>query len=93
MDTRKVQFSSLIVTNQMTRDEALERLKNPDYTKDMANEDFTYVSKKLGISEDEFKGYFEMEKKSFRDYKNQEKLFELGAKVLKFFTREGSIKR
>ena len=93
MDTRKVQFSSLIVTDQMTRKEALERLKSPDYTEDMAKDDFTYVSKKLGISEDEFNSYFKMEKKSFRDYKNQEKLFEYGAKIIKYFTGEGSIKR
>ena len=30
-DTRKVQFSSLILTNQMTRKEALEKLKSPAY--------------------------------------------------------------
>ncbi len=93
MDTRKVQFSSLIVTNQMTRNEALKRLQKPDYTDEMAKEDFTYVAKKLGISEKELNIYFNMEKKSFRDYNNQEKLFEFGAKVLKYFTGEGAIKR
>ncbi|MDB4524648.1 hypothetical protein N9208_07025, partial [Akkermansiaceae bacterium] len=93
MDTRRVQFSSLVVTGQMTREEALGRLEIPDYTEDMAFEDFTYVAKKLGISKDELENYFKMEKKSFRDYKNQEKIFEVGARVLKMLTGEGSIKR
>ena len=33
-DTRKTQFSSLILTKQMTREEALERLKKPAYDPD-----------------------------------------------------------
>ena len=53
-DTRKVQFSSLILTNQMTRDEALDLLKVSPYDTDTINQEIEFVSNKLGITSDEF---------------------------------------
>jgi len=54
-DTRKVQYSSLIVTNQMTRDEALEKLKTHALDDVTVNQEFEYVANKLEISvEDPF---------------------------------------
>lgn len=93
MDTRRVQYSSLIVTNQMKREEALELLNNPPYSLDLAMEDFKYVAKKLGITEEDLNHLFTIEKKSFRDYKNQENLFDFGAKILKMIGVERAIKR
>ena len=52
-DTRKVQYSSLILTGQMTREEALEKLSKPAYDEEMIKHDFEYVATKLGISADE----------------------------------------
>ena len=49
-DTRKVQFSSLILTKQMTRAEALEKLKSPAYDPETIHKDFEYVATKLDIS-------------------------------------------
>ncbi|MDR6786143.1 N-acetyl sugar amidotransferase [Pedobacter africanus] len=92
-DTRKVQFSSLILTGQMTREEALEKLKLPSYDKNAIEDDFNYIATKLRISPEELRGYFDAPKKSYKDYKSQENLFNLGAKVLKFFGAEKSIKR
>jgi N-acetyl sugar amidotransferase len=57
-DTRKVQYSSLILTGQMSRDEALERLKQPAYNPDTINQEFEYVASKLGISVEELQTYF-----------------------------------
>jgi N-acetyl sugar amidotransferase len=92
-DTRKVQFSSLILTGQMTRAEALERLAVPAYDPATIQDEFDYIAKKLGISADELRHYHTMERKSFRDYKNQEAMFHLGAKVLRAVGVERSIKR
>jgi N-acetyl sugar amidotransferase len=92
-DTRRVQYSSLILTGQMTRDEALERLESPAYDPKTIDEDFEYIAKKLGISVDELRGYHSMPKKSYRDYRNQEWLFDVGAKFLKRLGVERSIKR
>jgi len=92
-DTRKVQFSSLILTGQMTRQEALEKLAGPAYDQSTIEADFSYIAKKLGISTDELRRYFTMPKKFYWDYKNQEYIFKLGAKFLKAIGAERSIKR
>jgi len=92
-DTRKVQFSSLILTNQMTRSEALKKLAEDVYTKEQINEDFEYISNKLGISVDELWSYFYAPKKSYKDYKSQENLYAIGAKVMRLLKLEKGGKR
>jgi N-acetyl sugar amidotransferase len=92
-DTRRVQYSSLILTGQMSRDEALENLKKPAANPETIEEEFEYIATKLGISAEELRRYHSMPKKTYRDYKNQEWMFELGAKVLKWVGVERSVKR
>lgn len=92
-DTRRVQYSSLIHTGQMTREEALEALKKPAYNPDTIEDEFNYIATKLGITPKELRGYFTMPKKFYWDYKNSETIFNLGAKSLKFIGVEKSIKR
>ena len=92
-DTRRVQYSSLILTGQMTREDALARLQQPAYDPATIDEDFEYIATKLGISVDELRRYHEMPKKTYKDYKNQEWLFELGARFLKALGVERAIKR
>jgi N-acetyl sugar amidotransferase len=92
-DTRKVQFSSLILTNQMTREEALEKLKIESYTDEQIKEDFEYVSNKLGITIEELWSYFHAPKKTFKDYKSQESIYNIGAILLKFLGIEKGGKR
>lgn len=92
-DTRKVQYSSLILTGQMTREEALEKLKTPAISDDDAKHDFEYIATKLDISVEELQKYFDQPNKTYKDYKNQQSLFDLGAKVLKYIGVERSIKR
>ncbi len=92
-DTRKVQFSSLILTGQMTRDEALESLKSPAFNPETLKEDFKYVANKLDISEDQLQIYFENKNKSYKDYKNQMWIYLLGAKVLRILGIEKGGKR
>lgn len=92
-DTRRVQLSSLILTGQMAREEALEILKNPAYDSLTIDEDFKYIATKLGITVGELREYFNMPKKFYWDYKNQEAMFVAGAKMLKLLGVERSIKR
>jgi hypothetical protein len=82
-DTRKVQFSSLIVTGQMTREEALEKLKVPALDDATVRQEFEYVANKLGISTEELQGYMDAPNKTYKDYKSQETFYALGAKVMK----------
>jgi hypothetical protein len=92
-DTRRVQFSSLIVTGQMTRAEALERLKEPSFDQATIAQDFEYVATKLGITVEELQGYMDAPNKSYRDYKSQLGLFLLGAKVMNWLGLERIVKR
>jgi len=92
-DTRRVQYSSLILTGQMSREEALLRLEKPAYDPETIDEDFEYIATKLGITVEELRGYHQMPLKTYRDYKNQEWLFDLGAKTLKLLGIERAVKR
>lgn len=76
-DVRRNQFSSLILTEQMTRDAALKALEAPPYNPEAIAQDFEYVATKLGIGVDELRQYHEMPLKYYWDYKNQQKLLDL----------------
>lgn len=92
-DTRKVQYSSLILTGQMNREEALEHLKNPAYDPATIHHEFEYVANKLNISVAELQTYFDMPKKSYRDYKSQDSIYNIGAKVMRLMGLEKGGKR
>lgn len=82
-DVRKVQLSSLIVTGQLTRDDALLELARPSYDKDTIGQEIEFVANKLDISTDELMGYMALPKKTYRDYDNQEELYRVGARVMR----------
>jgi N-acetyl sugar amidotransferase len=84
-DPRRVQFSSLILTGQMSREQALRELEKPSYDPETIAHDFTYVATKLGISDDELRSYFEMPKTYYWDYRNQQSILSLGRKTLTAF--------
>jgi len=93
-DTRRVQYSSLILTGQMTREEALADLAQLPYDEKTNAQDFEYISTKLGISVAELQGYMEAPRKSYKDYKNQLYLFLLGARVMQLMgLEERAVKR
>jgi len=92
-DTRRVQFSSLIVTNQLTRDEAMERLKRPPMDDDEAAREMEFVATKLGITLEELQSYLDAPNKSYKDYRSQESTYLLGSKVMKLFGLEIGGKR
>ena len=52
-----------------------------------------YISTKLNISESELNQYFNAKNKSYKDYKNQQYLYELGSNILKRIGYEIDIRR
>jgi hypothetical protein len=92
-DTRRVQFSSLILTGQMLRDEAIERLKQPALDDETGRREFRYVASKLGIPVDELQQYFEMPKTTYKDYRSQRQVYAVGARAMKALGLERAIKR
>jgi len=92
-DTRKVQYSSLILTGQMTRNEALEKLNKPAYNEETIHQEFEYISNKLGITVEELQSYMDAPKKTYNDYKSQQYIYDIGAKILKAIGIEKGGKR
>jgi len=92
-DTRKVQYSSLILTGQMTREEALEKLLKPAYDVETIAQDFEYIATKLGITVEELQGYMDAPNKTYKDYKSQESIYQIGAKIMRAFGLEKGGKR
>jgi len=54
IDKRKAHLSNLILSEQLTREEALEELKQPPMPEDLVRTDKEYVAKKLGFTNEEF---------------------------------------
>lgn len=92
-DTRKVQFSSLILTNQMTRDEALKELKKPAYDPEQVEHDKEFVANKLRVPIRELEEYFVMPKRTYKDYKSMESIYNIGAGVMRLMGFERGGKR
>ena len=84
-DTRRVQYSSLILTKQMAREEAIEQLSHPAYDEATIAQDFEYVAVKLGITVVELRRYMDAPNRSYRDYKSQQSIYALGSQVMRLF--------
>ncbi|MFZ2153283.1 MAG: N-acetyl sugar amidotransferase [Microgenomates group bacterium] len=54
VDKRRVHYSNLIWSGQLSREDAIKELKKPTYPVDIQKSDKEYVLKKLDFSEDEF---------------------------------------
>jgi N-acetyl sugar amidotransferase len=81
-EKRRAHFSSLILTGQMTRDEALDRISRPEMDEQFLKQEFEYVANKLDISVNELQQIFEGENKTYRDYKNKKWVINLGTKAM-----------
>ncbi len=87
-EKRRAHFSSLILTGQMTREEALERISKPELDEQFLKQEFEYVANKLDLTVEELQQIFDGENKTWRDYKNKRNLIQFGAKVLRFLGLE-----
>lgn len=75
IDKRRAHYSSLIHSEQMTREQALQLLEEPTYPADKLLEDREYVIKKLGL-EDQFDAIMSLPTRTFLDYPNHHRLWE-----------------
>ena len=82
-EKRRAHFSSLIMTGQMTREDALERISRPEMDSHFHEREFEYLANKLDLTVDELQEIFEGKNKTFRDYKNKYFLINLGANVMR----------
>lgn len=82
-DKRRAHFSSLILTGQMTREDALERIAQTAYNPDDLAQDFEYIATKLDLTVPELQQIMDGPNKSYKDYANAMTFIDLGTKVLR----------
>jgi N-acetyl sugar amidotransferase len=87
-EKRRAHFSSLIMTEQMSRDEALKRISKPEMGEQFLLQEFEFVAHKLDLSIDELRSFFNLPKKYYHNYKNKRWLIGLGASVLRILGLE-----
>ena len=72
IDKRIAHYSTLICSNQITREQALEEMKAPTYPKELLEADREYVIKKLGLTAEQFEEIMNAPVKSYAEYPNDE---------------------
>ena len=69
-DKRKPHLSALILSGQITRDEAMEILSEPLYSDQELLKDMKFIASKLDYSLEELKNIISLPGKSYSEYKN-----------------------
>ncbi|MDD1756587.1 MAG: N-acetyl sugar amidotransferase [Methanomassiliicoccales archaeon] len=72
IDIRYVEFSALIRSGQMTREDALEKIKEPP---EFDEEILTEVKKRLDLTDEEFDQVIGQPKRNYRDFKTYHETF------------------
>ena len=81
-DRRKAHFSSLILTGQITRQEALDRISTPELDEHFLEREFEYVAHKLDLTVAELAEIFNGQNESSNAYKSKLALIEISSKVM-----------
>ena len=78
VDKRLVHLSSLILSNQITREEAQQSIrKNPYPDEVLLNNDIRFFMKKIGWNQTELELYLKRPGRSYSDFKSEHKLIKL----------------
>jgi N-acetyl sugar amidotransferase len=84
-DKRKAHFSSLIMTKQMSRNDALQRIIKPEMSELFLKQEFEYIAHKLDLTTSELYKLFNLPIKYFYHYKNKKWFIKLGTNILRTF--------
>ena len=83
-DKRRPHLSSLILSNQMSRFNALAELKKSPYDDDELELDISYFCKKLNITRSEFESFMQLPQSFSTSYKNWDTRYKFFKKIQKF---------
>lgn len=84
-DKRRPHYSSVILSGEMTREEALNKLKELPYNEDTIEKDLEYILKQLNLTKQEWQEIMDIPIKSYRDYDNNEELYQYKKQYLDRF--------
>lgn len=86
IDKRKSHLSSMIVSGQMTREDALKELSKPLYDEKMMSDYLSYIKKQLGIDDVQFDEIMAAPIHYYYDYKHESgKLLSIARKIYWLF--------
>ena len=91
-DIRRAQLSSLVITNQMTREEALKVLEKPSLMEKESEILFSEVAKRLEISEEELMKYHELPECTEK-FKGQTWLYNMGIRLYELLGIERRVRK
>lgn len=86
-DKRRPHLSSLVVSGQMSREDASKLIAEPLYSEPELERDMAYVASKLGLSSDTFRELLESPPSSHLDYPNWERKLAVARKLAAFLGR------
>jgi N-acetyl sugar amidotransferase len=86
-DKRRAHLSVLIISGQISRQDALEKLKEPTYESCQMSEDVEFVQKKFGLSNESWDSIMNGTPKSFNQYPNNNWVFETLMPIFHFFKK------
>ena len=93
-DKRKAHLSSLVVSGQISRDDALKELSTPFFSEEQSQNELEYVLKKLGFTQPEWDAIMALPPKDEQAYPNNRKWLDLHFKLdFKIRSAGGRIKR
>jgi hypothetical protein len=70
VDKRYGHLSDMINAGQMDRESALREIREPTYDPALQEQDLAYVTKKFGLTPEQFDAIMKAPVKNFRDYPN-----------------------
>jgi len=76
IDKRKITYSAQILSNQITKEEALKIISKEPYNTSEINKDLEYILNKLDLTKDDFDKIWDKPNKTFRDYPSYYHYFE-----------------
>ena len=79
---KKSSFSSLILTGQMKRDDAIKRISRPELDEITLMQEYEFVANKLDISKNKLDEFFNGENKTYLDYPNNWKMISFASQVM-----------
>jgi N-acetyl sugar amidotransferase len=82
IDKRKAHLSTLVLSGQLTREQALQAMQEPVYPEKLLREDFEYSIKKLELDGPQFEAIMAQPNKTFLDYRTSRDLFAWAKKML-----------
>ncbi len=91
-DIRRAWLSSLVVTGQMPREDALKELEQPPLSEEEGRKLFTAVADKLGISEEELMRLHELPECT-EHFRSQAWLYRLGIRLFELLGKEKRIRK